>query len=101
MIYAKFFLTKYNKLTQIKLYKIAKNNNLTSSNIFEWHKNCPEHIHFLALIKKRNRNNKISWKCSKCSKYFNNNDLSFYYSVCDYSLCFIYLYNSKKNDYLT
>ena len=52
MIYAKFFLTKYNKLTQIKLYKIAKNNNLTSSNIFEWHKKCPTHIHFLALIKK-------------------------------------------------
>ena len=78
------------QLDQIKFYDYNSNeaNNLKnsqSSDSFNWQKKFEEHSHLLTLIKKINKN--YSWKCNKCSKNYQNDEASFYCSLCDYYLC--------------
>ena len=72
------------KLNQVKINK--KNlNESQGSKIFKWQIKFQEHMHLLTLIQKRNLN--YTWNCKKCSKEYKNKDLSFYCSLCDYSIC--------------
>ena len=78
------------KLNQIKRVDeniiIFNNYNLiNNNNCFPWQRKSPRHIHSLSLI--RRLNNSI-WTCDNCNITFKKNDkMSFYCSLCDYTLC--------------
>jgi len=78
------------QIDQIKFYDYNSNaaNNLKnsqSSNSFKWQKKFGEHSHLLTLIKKINKN--YSWKCNSCSMKYQNDEASYYCSLCDYYIC--------------
>ena len=80
-----------NQLDKIVFYNPNSNvsNNIKNipqgSNIFQWQKKFPKHIHLLTLIEKVNKN--ASWTCDNCSKKYENKETSYYCSLCDYDAC--------------
>ena len=103
-------LAKY-KLKDIKLFQQPSNSNnqQISNDTYEWQKKFPDHIHLLVLIQKRNKGKLIKWKCNKCSNLFNNNEMPFYCSLCDYYICNncmnkynknYYTFNSEENPFI-
>ena len=75
------------KLNEVDIYN-SNNNQINIpalDNNFNWQTKLPLHEHFLTLIKRKSNN--YSWKCRNCSKIYNENDLSYYCSLCDYNIC--------------
>ena len=88
-------LAKY-KLNQIQINIINSDIIQNPNNKFKWQKIFTEHMHFLTLIQKANKNKK--WKCNKCLKDFTSNDSSFYCSLCDFYICKDCMNKNKGNN---
>lgn len=77
-------------LKEIKLYNDNdsynfKNIQQSSKGNFQWQIKNPFHSHLLTYIERRNKN--YSWICDICSKTYQNQESSFYCSLCDFDIC--------------
>ena len=87
------------KLNNIKAYDRTKNSYISKiqinpNNVFKWKKIYSSHMHLLTLIKKINPN--FSWKCDNCSQNYNNDNQSYYCSLCDFDICEICMNNNNN-----
>ena len=75
------------KIDEIFLYDYNSNkfNNLQSNNNLNWQIKIPIHNHSLSLIKRENKSNNLI--CNNCLIFLNNNDITYYFSLCNFNLC--------------
>ena len=75
------------KIDEIFLYDYNSNkfNNLQSNNNLNWQIKIPIHNHSLSLIKRENKSNNLI--CNNCLIFLNNNDITYYCSLCNFNLC--------------
>ena len=87
------------QLNQIKIlnnsFNFNFNTNNTLYNSFKWQKISFKHEHMLTLIEKLNKNYK--WKCRSCDKEYDNNNIVFYCSLCDFLICHYCVNNNNDN----
>lgn len=60
--------------------------------------NIDLHKHpLIYCLTSRNSNNKTTWTCNNCNDNYNEDDWSFYCSLCDYDLCYYCYMNLNEN----
>ena len=87
------------KISDEKKYPIFDDDeNKESSSIKRVKINC--HIHpLMYCITSRSSISKTSWICNECQNSFDDNEWSFYCSICDYDICYnCYEDENKSND---